>query len=64
MSFIHLCCFSADACGEDKQACTNSTIDKKGSTAHKSCGAKVARKGRPVDNVSAEKYLETQKSQV
>ncbi|XP_048130859.1 uncharacterized protein LOC115751656 [Rhodamnia argentea] len=54
----------ADACGEDKQACTNSTMDKKESTTHKSCGAKVARKGYPVDNVTAEKYLETQKSQL
>ncbi|XP_030454575.1 uncharacterized protein LOC115675908 [Syzygium oleosum] len=60
----HLLSRPADACGEDKQACTNSTIDKKGSTTHKSRGAKVAIKGRPVDNVSAEKYLETQKSQL
>lgn len=60
----HLLSRPADACGEDKQACTNSTIDKKESAAHKTHGAKVARKGRPVDNGLAEKYLETQKSQL
>ncbi|KAF8022936.1 hypothetical protein BT93_F0451 [Corymbia citriodora subsp. variegata] len=60
----HLSSRPVDACGEDKQACTNSTIEKKESSTHKTCGAKVARKGRPVDNGSAEKYLEIQKSQL